>query len=134
MDFQNHAYALTQIAHNFGAVAVVAAPLCALFATNAHVAQLACITLTGWLVQFASGAGFGLVSLYYYGALPDIHGTAVASLVVKVACAVVGTAVSLWLLGKAKASPGRHHRTSWLILAGAGPLALTAAALLRWFS
>ena len=34
MDLQNLAYALTQVAHNFGAVVVVAAPLYALWAAR----------------------------------------------------------------------------------------------------
>src|SRR4030067_857263 len=52
--------------------------------------KLAWVMLLGWAVQAASGAGFGAVSFLYYGELPDIHGIAIAALVIKIACAAGG--------------------------------------------
>lgn len=133
MDGQNLAYATTQIVHNFGAVAVVGGAFCALAWREATVQRrLAWLVLIGWATQAASGATFGAISYLHYGRFPDIHGIAVAALGVKMACAALGFSLTAWqLFAHPAAAPGRHI---WLVLCGLGALALSSAAVLRWFS
>ena len=135
MDLQNLAYALTQVAHNFGAVTVVAVPLYVVSAGRPiRERRVLWLVLSGWTLQLASGALFGLVSFHFYGQLPGIHGIAIAALSVKVLCAtaaVVLVAVSL----RRRAAPGERRAVLiWLALAALGMTALAAAAFLRWFS
>jgi uncharacterized membrane protein len=133
MDYQNLWYALTQIAHNFGAVAVVALPVHAFFQPQTSPRRgLLLLTLAGWLVQLASGLTFGLTSLHYYGQLPDIHGPAIAALSIKLVCAV--TAVGTIFLVRQRNTQRPTGKLLWLGLALLGITALTAAAVLRWFS
>lgn len=133
MDSQNLAYAITQIVHNFGAVAVVGGAACALVRSDAGTQRkLAGLVLVGWLTQAVSGATFGAISFYYYAKFPDIHGIAVAALIVKVVCAVFGLTLTMRQL-LARLS-GASRRNSWLALCGLGILALCSAAVLRWFS
>lgn len=133
MDWQNLAYSATQIVHNFGAVAVVGGAACALAWRAAAVQRrLAWIVLIGWATQAASGATFGAISLYYYGKFPDIHGIAMAALGVKMVCAAAGFALAAWqLFVHHPVAPGRQ---AWVALFGLGTLALSSAAVLRWFS
>jgi hypothetical protein len=133
LDFQNLAYAITQIVHNFGAVTVVGGAVYALGWREAEVQRrLARMVLAGWLVQAVSGATFGAISYYYYAKFPDIHGIAVVALIVKVVCAVLGFTLSGWLLIAKHTEASRRY--SWFILCGLGVLALSSAAVLRWFS
>ena len=133
MDGQNLAYAVTQIVHNFGAVAVVGGVVCALAWRDAAVQRrLAWIVLAGWATQAASGATFGAISFYHYGKFPDIHGIAVAALGVKIICAAFGFTLAAWqLFTHPSAVSGRH---AWITLFILGALALSSAAVLRWFS
>lgn len=133
MDSQDLAYAIAQIVHNFGAVAVVGGAVGALARRDAEgQRKLAWLVLAGWLVQAVSGAAFGAISYYYYAKFPDIHGIAVAALIVKVICAALGSILAAWQL-LVHLSDGTR-RYSWLALSGLGVLALTSAAVLRWFS
>lgn len=133
MDWQNVAYAAAQIVHNFGAVAVVGGTACALAWRDAPVQRrLAWIVLIGWLSQAASGAAFGAISFYFYGKFPDIHGIAQAALGVKMTCAALGFAISAWQLFIRPAAV--LSRNYWGVLFALGALALTSAAVLRWFS
>ncbi|CAN5516155.1 hypothetical protein BH10PSE16_BH10PSE16_08510 [soil metagenome] len=79
MESQNLSYAAIQVAHNFGAVAVVGSAACVLWLGPqfSRMRQpLAWIMLAGWAAQVASGAVFGFVSWLYYGRFPAIHGIA----------------------------------------------------------
>lgn len=137
MDLQNLAYALTQVVHNFGAVAVAGAPLFARWPLRMQAEAwrpLAWLVLIGWAVQGMSGAGFGAISYAYYGAFPDIHGIAVVALLVKMACAATGFVLAALLLLKAQRWPAPRHAAVWGVLLLLGVTALTAAAFLRWFS
>jgi hypothetical protein len=135
LDLQNLAYALTQVAHNFGAVTVVAAPLYVVGAGRpVRERRMLWLVLSGWLVQFASGALFGLVSLHFYGQFPDIHGIAVAALSVKLVCASVALVLVLVSLRLRTPRGARQAPLTWRVLAALGMTALTAAAFLRWFS
>lgn len=137
MDWQNTTYALVQVAHNFGAVAVVGTPSFMLWAARHGTVPgraPAWLVLCGWALQGASGAAFGATSYYWYGALPDIHGVAVAALAIKVACALAGVGLAGVLLVGRTGDMQSRHRRCWHWLLAAGVTALTAAAFLRWFS
>ena len=136
MQPENLAYALTQLVHNFGAVAVVGAPAYALGTGGALATELrlARLVAAGWALQIASGAGFGAVSYYYYGLLPDIHGIALAALYVKIACAAAGLVLALGFRARAAPWSETRRRRAWRALLALGSAALAAAAFLRWFS
>jgi hypothetical protein len=90
VDPQNLAYALVQLAHNFGAVAVTGGAVAGWLRQRhglAPAAGLIWLVLAGWLLQAASGASFGLISFAWYGQFPDLHGIAVAALMIKLSCA-----------------------------------------------
>ena len=134
---ENLVYAFVQLVHNFGAVAVTAAPLAAFWparASPAARAALARLVVIAWVAQIASGVSFGATSLHYYGVLPDLSSIARAALVVKVSCAIAGFGLSLLLLGRGGHWTERAHDRSWHALAGLGATALAGAAVLRWFS
>jgi hypothetical protein len=135
-------YAAIQAAHNLGAALVLGAPLFRGLsqpgpgsgpapspAASPPRGTLALIAAL-WALQMATGTGFGLASLSFYGALPDLHPIAWGALAAKVACALAGLGTALWLLGRGRA-PGR---TAWSLLALLAAIALCAAAVLRWYS
>lgn len=137
MDLQNLAYAIIQVAHNFGAVAVLGGALSALWLIPGQTGTqraLAWLVLGGWATQAASGAAFGAVSWLYYGQFPDIHGIAIAALVIKVACAMAGFAIAAVYLRSASAWSAQARQTAWRVLAVLASTALIMAAFLRWFS
>ncbi|QKT04758.1 hypothetical protein HUS23_13530 [Ectothiorhodospiraceae bacterium 2226] len=134
---ENLAYALVQLAHNFGAVAVVGGAIFALWPvpqTEAVQRSLAWLVLTGWAVQITSGVLFGVVSYLAYGTLPDLSAIALSALAIKILSTIGGlTAAIVYLRGGTRwTTPRRRH--TWHLLAGLGALALAAAAFLRWFS
>jgi hypothetical protein len=136
MDLQNLGYAAIQIAHNFGAASVVGAPLFALWPARLTPEQqrpLAWLVLVAWLVQAASGMGFGAASYAFYGQLPDIHGIAMGALLIKIACAIGAAALTLIYLIRGGMGDASRRR-AWTGLLALGAIALTAAAFLRWFS
>lgn len=137
MDPQNLAYAVVQLAHNFGAVSVLGGAVAALWPAPQGPAarrRLAWLVLAGWAVQGASGAGFGAVSYAWYGRFPDLHGIAVAALLVKMACAATGFVLALVYLRNATAWMSARCDAAWIGLVGLAATALSAAAFLRWFS
>ena len=86
------------------------------------------------MAQAGSGALFGAISLHYYGQFPDLHGTAVAALRVKVACALAGFVIAALFLRRAERWGEGARRRAWNLLAALAVVALAAAAFLRWFS
>lgn len=132
-DLQNLAYAITQIFHNFGAVAVVGGSACAIAWRNVVVQRkLAWLVLAGWSTQAVSGATFGAISFAFYGKFPDIAGIAVDALIIKVISAMLGI---ILVVRQLVAQPSEiSGRRAWIILCGLGVLALSSAAVLRWFS
>ncbi len=137
MDPQNLAYALVQVAHNFGAVAVAGGGLAGWLMQRrgaAPLSALAWLVVAGWAVQAASGAGFGLISLAWYGQFPDLHGIAVAALLVKLGCASAGLILGALLARFSGGWPAVRRALAWAALAGLGATALSAAAFLRWFA
>jgi len=138
MQLENILYAGMQIAHNFGAAAMAGRPIAALWLGPARTTsrttfrKIALLTLFAWLVQGASGAGFGAVSFFVVGELPEIHHLALVALGVKIACAVLAIALlGFKLLGALEAA---SEKATLISLAGLGSTALTCAAILRWFS
>lgn len=137
MDLQNLAYALVQLAHNFGAVAVTGGAVAGWTLQRSDTTPppaLLWLVFAGWMMQAASGAGFGLISLAYYGQFPDLHGVAVVALVVKLSCATAGLLLSLFCLKLADRWSPIQRRTAWTALVGLAATALSAAAFLRWFA
>lgn len=137
MDWQSLLYALVQVAHNFGAVAVAGGALLGRWPLAIEPLQrrpLAWLVLAGWTVQAVSGASFGVVSIAYYGQPPDIHGIALVALLVKISCAVLGFITALlWLRYSPRWSDTRSNGV-WNLLIVLGLTALGAAAFLRWFA
>lgn len=136
MSTENLAYALVQWVHNFGAAAVVGAAAFALWPAFRPAAgrAFAWLALAAWLAQIASGAGFGLVSLHFYGATPDLAPVARVALGVKIGAAIGGTLLAASYLRWGRHWPAAGVRRVFLGLAALGATALTAAAWLRWFS
>lgn len=137
MDLQNLSYAVIQVVHNFGAVAVVGSAACALWLGPGRAwmrKPLAWIMLLGWAAQAASGGAFGGVSWLYYGRFPDIHGIAVAALLIKMACAAAGFMLAAAYLYRGIGWSERARQTAWYTLAALAATALTSAAFLRWFA
>jgi hypothetical protein len=137
MQPENLAYALAQVVHNFGAVAVVGGAAFALWAgasSSQREAGLARLVGLGWAVQLASGTGLGAVSYYYYGRLPELHPVALAALDIKIGCAVAGLAVALRFHYRAESWNEGRRKLAWQALTALGAAALAAAAFLRWFS
>jgi hypothetical protein len=134
MQLENNLYAGVQIAHKFGAAAVTGLPIAALWLELARtpLRKIAWLTLLAWLVQSTSGAGFGIVSYFVVGQLPEIHHLALAALSIKIGCAVLAIVLlAAKLLGRVEAASDKAILVS---LAGLGSTALTCAAILRWFS
>ncbi len=134
---ENLVYALVQLVHNFGAVAVTAAPFAAFWPARASPgarALLLRLVVVAWVAQIASGVSFGATSLHYYGVLPDLSQVARAALAVKLLCALAGLALSLLLLGRGARWAERAHDRAWRALAAVGATALAGAAVLRWFA
>ena len=134
---QNLIYALIQVIHNFGAVAVVATAASALWLMPGNAAarhRLSIIMALAWAIQAVSGALFGITTYYFEHHLPDIHGIAVDALLVKITCAVAGfgLAVSYRKIGSGWVKSKQDF--AWRGLLSLGVIALAAAAFLRWFS
>lgn len=138
MDAQDLAYALTQVVHNFGAVSVTGGAAAARYLRfsepQASQRRLAWLVLVGWAAQGASGAGFGAISYANYGHFPDIHGIAIAALVLKMVCAAAGFSLAALYLARASGWSPASRQGAWSALFGFALTALTAAAFLRWFS
>lgn len=133
---ENLAYALTQVAHNFGAIAVTGGAVFAWWPRTRpeYARSFGWLVLVAWGVQIVSGGLFGLTSLAYYGELPDLGGIARGALALKFLAALSGFLLAAaYLLRGRRWSLARVTRTfQWL--AALGVVALTAAAFLRWFS
>jgi len=134
---QNLIYALIQVIHNFGAVAVVGTATSALWLVHGNSAarhRLSIIMALAWAIQATSGALFGITTYYFDKNLPDIHGIAVDALLVKITCAVAGfiLAVSYAVLNSGWSA--NRQLFAWRASLIMGVIALGSAAFLRWFS
>ncbi|WP_068809271.1 hypothetical protein [Thauera phenolivorans] len=135
---ENLSYALVQVAHNFGAAAVVGVPLIALASGRSDFdhggRRLLWLVLLAWAVQALSGAAFATVSYALYGRLPDISRVATIALGIKLGCAMLGFALAALRLRAGVGREVERDRRLWGGLFALGAVALTAAAFLRWFS
>ncbi len=134
---QSLIYALIQVVHNFGAVAILGIAVRGMWLARHGLpipGRLPMWMAVAWAVQVAGGAAFGATSLYFYGHLPDIHGIAIDALLVKIACAATGflIAVAYAMLGPKGCF--RRPFAAWVLSFLLGAVALGAAAFLRWFS
>lgn len=136
MSPENLAYALTQVVHNFGAVAVLGGAVFALWPTPRLESgrPFAWLILAAWTAQLLSGGAFGLISYHYYGETPDLSSVAMAALLVKIAAACSGVLLAAFFLLRGRRWPPDGVRRTFQGLAVLGAVALTAAAFLRWFS
>jgi hypothetical protein len=132
---QNLLYAIVQAAHNFGAVAVVGGGLGGVILKEANARKkLAWLALAGWAMQAISGASFGAVTIHFSHKFPDIGDVAWTALYIKMACAVAGfVMLSAYLYWGARWADSRRN-TVWVAAAVFGVTALSAAAVLRWYS
>lgn len=131
----NLIYALLQIVHNFGAAAVVSGPLFVYWlGRDNYVIQrrLAWLVIFGAMAQISSGIGFGLVSYFFKGHLPELEGVALIALLIKLFCVVSSPALILRYVLAAQAGSQRQNN-AWLTALALGSTALTAAAFLRWY-
>lgn len=132
---QNLNYAVVQVVHNLGAVAVVSGSVGAMkLRVDLGRRKLALLVLGGWLTQAVSGATFGVVSYYYYRQLPDISGIAALALSIKIACATSGVLLLTTYLALSDKWTESGKSKAWLASCGLALTALCAAAFLRWFS
>lgn len=143
----NFLYTLVQMAHNVGAVAVVAAPAVAWllirlgqptrpgsYAEPETLQRaLAWFTILAWSAQVVSGAAFGATTYYLKGHLPELAGVAFGALGVKVGCAIAGFSLTAAYLWTASRWPTHMKLMAWQILFALGFTALLAAAVLRWY-
>lgn len=136
MGAENLVYALTQVVHNFGAAFVLGGALFALWPTPRleYARIFAWLILFAWGAQIASGVGFGLTSLYYYGETPDLSSIAMVALAIKVIAATGGFLLAASYLARGREWSLVCVRRIFLSLAALAAIALTAAAFLRWFS
>jgi hypothetical protein len=135
--FENLNYAIVQLAHNFGAAAVVGFAILALYPTAQPVTvqrRFALFVGFGWAVQVVSGMGFGAVSYYYYEKFPDLSGVAFAALLIKIFCAAGGLGIAALYVRRAAGWTDERRRAAWKMLGALGVTALAAAAFLRWFA
>lgn len=132
---QNLVYSAIQVAHNFGAVAVVGGSFIGALLKNPGARKnLAWLVLAGWSVQAISGATFGAATYYFAGKFPDIGDIATAALMLKMTCAAVGfILLSAYLYWGARWSEKRCDWV-WVASSALAITALSAAAVLRWFS
>lgn len=133
-DAQNLAYSVVQVAHNFGAVAVVGGSFAVMRAPPEVRRNLAWIVFAGWITQTVSGPAFGLTTYYFEGQLPDIGGIAIAALTIKIVCVAVGFLLVAAYLLPCPACRERIGDWVWPASAALAATALTAAAFLRWFA
>jgi hypothetical protein len=132
---QNLAYSVVQVLHNFGAVATVGGSLAAAVSTKANSRRkLAWLSLAGWGTQAVSGAAFGIVSFLFYRRLPDIAGVAMVALLVKILCVATGFLLMAAYLFWRSSWAEERRGVVWYSSAMLSVIALSAAAILRWFS
>ncbi|MEO8505034.1 MAG: hypothetical protein ABI609_14135 [Acidobacteriota bacterium] len=129
-------YALIQLGHNFGALAVTGIPVAALAREGVdgrYSRRLMLWLVAAWALQVASGSGFALASWTLKGALPEVEGIALVALSVKIGATVIGLGTAIVVAARAGrwTAPGRRTMYQFEIVVALVPLA--AAAFLRWY-
>ncbi|WP_353433025.1 hypothetical protein [Polynucleobacter sp. MWH-UH23A] len=132
---QSLLYALIQAIHNIGAVVIVGVGAYGLFfAIGEYRRLLAGVQAFAWVIQGITGGAFGLTTFHYYHQLPDIHGTAIAVLLIKIACVILGFIFSATYVIYCTRFSKTIEKIYWWPMFMFGVLALISAAFLRWFS
>lgn len=132
---QNLSYSVVQVLHNFGAVAAVGGSVAAVFVRDAGVrGNLAWMVLSGLILQSLSGAGFGAVSYFFHYKFPDISGIAFAALAIKMLCVSLGIPLLSIYIVRSSTWTQKKNDAVWVSSSALAVIALTAAAILRWFS
>lgn len=131
---QNLIYALIQVVHNFGATAIIGLSAYGIGHVRGSPRWIALFTAVAWALQALSGALFGMVTYHYYGHLPDIHGVAVAALLIKMICALLGFALAASYAKWGSGWSASKCCFTWVSSLALGSVALSSAAFLRWFS
>ncbi|HKB60649.1 MAG TPA: hypothetical protein VKC56_11460 [Gallionellaceae bacterium] len=133
---QNLLYAAVQVAHNFGAVSAVGGSAAGwALKDTARRRKLAWLTSAGWLTQALSGAAFGAVSYAYYHRFPDLGEIPIGALVIKMTCVAAALLLFAYYILRARRRSGETRATFvWPVSLVLAATALTAAAVLRWFS
>ena len=134
---QNFIYALIQVIHNFGAVAIVGIAASALWMVRGAGAiqhRLALLSAVAWAVQAATGVLFGISTFYFESHLPDIHGIAVDALIIKIFCATSGFILAVAYVKWDSGWSATRRLSAWRSMLALGAVALGSAAFLRWFS
>lgn len=134
---QNFIYALIQVVHNFGAVAVVATAASAIWLVQGNALvqhRLALLIAAAWATQAASGVLFGASTFYFEGQLPDIHGIAIDALLIKIMCAAIGFVLAVIYVKRNSGWTVTKQLFAWRAALALGAIALSSAAFLRWFS
>jgi hypothetical protein len=134
-DVHNLAYTVVQVVHNFGTVIVMGGYITTLiFRADEIRLKTAWVSLAGWAIQGISGASFGAVSYYFYHQFPDIGLIGKSALALKIFCVGAGFALTgIYILNEKKWSQ-KIKDLEWFTAAALAATALTAAAILRWFS
>jgi hypothetical protein len=134
---QNLAYALIQVLHNLGAATILGATASAVWLVRGNQPvhyRLAQLVAAAWAIQAATGLMFGATTYLHDRQLPDIHGVAVAALVIKVTCAVTGFILAIIYIRSNSEWPEAKRSSFWVASFTVGFVALGSAAFLRWFS
>lgn len=129
-------YALIQLGHNLGAIAVAGIPVAALAEERSGPPasrRLLFWLVAAWALQAASGGGFALASLGLKGALPEVQGVALAALVVKIGATVLGLGAAVFAAAHADGWPAEKRRRFFRLELVAALVPLAAAAFLRWY-
>ena len=132
---QNLIYSAIQVAHNLGAVAVVSGSLSGVFIKHPVTRKkLAWLALAGWGTQAASGATFGAVTYLFSHHLPDIGNIATGALMLKMMCVAAGFILLAAYLRWGATWSEEKTNGIWIASSTLAISALSAAAVLRWFS
>ena len=121
MQMENISYALTQVIHNFGALAVVGGAFVALKAKPEQLQfkkNMAWLVLIAWGAQGFSGLVFGGISLLFYGETPDLHAVAQGALGLKMLCAASGFLLASFYVWGAARWTDQGRRRVWHTLVG----------------
>ena len=132
---ENLVYTLVQIGHNFGAAAVVGGPIAGWWLERQKLSTrfIAMIAFAGWFVQGATGIGFAATSYFLKGALPEVAGIALAAVAIKTACTIAGCIATAMVWRKQNRLSMKTKQILWLGSMTGAFVALTAAAVLRWY-
>lgn len=125
-------YSSIQLVHNLGAALALGTPVTwMLYSPSPERSRQALwLLIVVWTLQGVSGIGFGTASWLIYGQLPDLHAIALSALFVKIGCVITAWLYCFHRLRRNR-PPGRF---AWPLLSFVAATALTAAAVLRWYS